>query len=686
MSDANDKLYEQTEMINHQDCDHNETLSNQMHVLDKRVRELRCMYRISDLAALPGISLNAMIQGIVDLMPSSWQYPEITCARIIYGDCEYKTNHFRTTDWSLKSDIVAGNDKIGAVEVYYLDKMPEIDEGPFLEEERTLIEAVAKRLGETIQYKETRDRLKILERAVENSLDGIVVCDINGNIKYTNSAWETMHGYDKNSGSADHLSHYFNSSQIDEEVTPLLVNLINDVTHEREIWHTRKDGTVFPTLMSCAKMVDEDDNSVEIVAVTRDITERKHATEEHARLASIIDQAAEIIIITDLDGFIEYVNPAFELVTGYKSDEIIGINYETLANGTDKGIFHKEIQSILKHGVTWSGQLAHRKKNGKFYNEEVSVLPIKDPSGTIINYVSIGRDVTEQLTLERQLRQAQKLESIGQLSAGIAHEINTPMQYVGDNTEFLSYSIEKILDLTKKYGDLFQSVRDGEIKADKVKSVEDALQETNIEQISTMVDDAIKESLEGINRVVEIVKAMKDFSHMGSGEKTVIDINKAIKSTVTIARNEWKYVSELETDLDSSIPGVNCIPGEINQVILNLITNAAHTIGKQLGDKSAEKGLIKISTRLDGDWVEIRCKDTGTGIPLKIQDRIFDPFFTTKEVGKGTGQGLSIAHSVITEKHGGSITFETQQGKGTCFIVRLPLKSDEDELEAEDSE
>lgn len=686
MSDANDEFYEQAEMINHQDCDHNETLSNHMHVLDQHVRALRCMYRISDLAVLPGISLNEMIQGIVEVIPSSWQYPEITCARVIYGDSEYITNHFRSTDWSLKSDIVAGDNIIGVVEVYYLDKMPEIDEGPFLDEERTLIDAIAGRLGETIQYKKTRDRLKILERAVEHSLDGIVVSDINGNIKYTNSAWETMHGYDKKNPSADHLSRYFNRSQIDEEVKPLLADLMNDVTYEGEIWHTRKDGTTFPTFMSCTRMVDEDDNSVDIVAVARDITERKRVAEEHTRLASIIDQAAEIIIITDLDGNIEYVNQAFEIVTDYKSDEIIGINYGTLANGTHKGIFDKEILSTLKQGVAWSGQLVHRKKNGKLYDEEVSVLPIKDPSGAIINYVSIGRDVTEQLSLERQLRQAQKLESIGQLSAGIAHEINTPMQYVGDNTEFLSFSIKKILDLTKKYGDLFQSVRDGEIKADKVKIVEEALQDTNIEQISTMVDDAIKESLEGISRVVEIVKAMKDFSHMGSGEKKTIDINKAIKSTITIARNEWKYVSELETDFDSSIPGVNCIPGEMNQVILNLITNAAHAIGKHLGDKSAEKGLIKISTRLDGDWVEIRCSDTGTGIPVKIQDRIFDPFFTTKEVGKGTGQGLSIAHSVITEKHAGTITFETEQGRGTCFIVRLPLKSDEDELEAEDSE
>ena len=169
---------------------------------------------------------------------------------------------------------------------------------------------------------------------------------------------------------------------------------------------------------------------------------------------------------------------------------------------------------------------------------------------------------------------------------------------------------------------------------------------------------------------------MKDFSHPGTKEKIDLDLNRAIDSTITVARNEWKYVADLETDYDSSLTKVSCLPGEFNQVILILIVNAAHAIAdviEKSGEKSGpEKGRIKVQTRKCPEWDEVRIQDTGSGIPEKIQARIFDPFFTTKEIGKGTGQGLAIARSVIVDKHGGTIHFETEQGKGTTFVIRLP--------------
>jgi len=166
---------------------------------------------------------------------------------------------------------------------------------------------------------------------------------------------------------------------------------------------------------------------------------------------------------------------------------------------------------------------------------------------------------------------------------------------------------------------------------------------------------------------------MKEFSHPGSKEKIPVDINKAIETTITVARNEWKYVAEIETDFDEELPLVMCMPDEFNQVILNIITNAAYAIGKIVGDGSNGKGIIKISTHYEGESTEIRISDTGTGIPAEIRNKIFDPFFTTKEIGKGTGQGLAISHSVITEKHGGTIDFKTTEGKGTMFIIQLPI-------------
>jgi signal transduction histidine kinase len=166
---------------------------------------------------------------------------------------------------------------------------------------------------------------------------------------------------------------------------------------------------------------------------------------------------------------------------------------------------------------------------------------------------------------------------------------------------------------------------------------------------------------------------MKEFSHPGTKEKIPLNLNHAIDSTITVARNEWKYVAEVETDFDPLLPLVPCLPGEFNQVILNMIVNAAHAIDDANRKRGQEKGRINIQTLNCPKWAEIRIGDTGLGIPVEIRNRIFDPFFTTKEIGKGTGQGLAIAHSVVVDKHGGSIHFETEEGKGTTFVIRLPL-------------
>jgi len=194
-----------------------------------------------------------------------------------------------------------------------------------------------------------------------------------------------------------------------------------------------------------------------------------------------------------------------------------------------------------------------------------------------------------------------------------------------------------------------------------------------MEYLADEVPKAVQQGLEGVGRVASIVSAMKEFSHPGAKEKAHVDLNHAIETTVTIARNEWKYVADTELDLDPQLPPVPCLPGEFNQVILNLIINAAHAIADVVGDGSRGKGTITITTRRQNNEAEIRIQDTGKGIPEKARDRVFDPFFTTKAVGKGTGQGLAIAHSVVVDKHGGSIAFETAEGKGTEFVIRLPL-------------
>jgi signal transduction histidine kinase/HAMP domain-containing protein len=280
-------------------------------------------------------------------------------------------------------------------------------------------------------------------------------------------------------------------------------------------------------------------------------------------------------------------------------------------------------------------------------------------------------DITQQRKLESDLQQAQKLESVGRLASGVAHEINTPVQFITDNVHFLR-------DTTADLMNLIQSLRaSNQLVLDGAPSLEAAAAAVEIEtsiDLAFLTDDmpkAYKGCIDGLKRVAIIVRSMKEFAHPDATEMTDIDINRAIESTLVIASNEYKYLAEMETHL-GEIPAVLCHAGEVNQAVLNIIVNAAHAIGDVVKD-SGKLGKITVSTRQDGDSVVISITDTGGGIPDHIRARIFDPFFTTKEVGKGTGQGLAIARSVMVDKHGGDLTMETKVGVGTTFHMRLPI-------------
>jgi signal transduction histidine kinase len=282
-------------------------------------------------------------------------------------------------------------------------------------------------------------------------------------------------------------------------------------------------------------------------------------------------------------------------------------------------------------------------------------------------------DVTAQKRMEVQLQQAQKLESIGQLAAGIAHEINTPIQFIGDNLTFLLGAFRSVIDLLEPFQALLEQQGQGGRGPESVSAVRQALDQADPEFLKEDVPKAIQQSLDGVSRVAKIVNAMKEFSHPGSATRTPFDLNHAIESTALVCHNEWKYVAEMEFDFDPRLHSVPCFPDQFNQVMLNLIINAAHAIGDSLAETPGGKGRIRIRTRVLEDVAEIRVEDTGTGIPEAIRSRIFDPFFTTKPLGKGTGQGLAIAYSVIVEQHGGTISVASDPGKGATFILRLPL-------------
>jgi len=298
------------------------------------------------------------------------------------------------------------------------------------------------------------------------------------------------------------------------------------------------------------------------------------------------------------------------------------------------------------------------------------------PSLDAIDRVIALRDITSLVTMEQQISQTQKLEAVGQLAAGIAHEINTPTQYVGSNIEFLDEAFADIKELVDVLIKQLNSAKEKSLCPELISELEEKLDEIDWPYLLEEIPKAIHQSRDGVHRVTSIVRAMKEFSHPGSKDKESLNLNHIINTTVTVARNEWKCVAEVELDLDPDLPQIPLLADEMGQVILNMLVNAAQAIGEKLGQNPAgDKGKITITTRKSENSVELHICDTGQGIPEKARPRIFDPFYTTKKVGKGTGQGLAISHDVIVDKHGGTIHFESEEGKGTHFVITLPLHS-----------
>jgi signal transduction histidine kinase len=280
-------------------------------------------------------------------------------------------------------------------------------------------------------------------------------------------------------------------------------------------------------------------------------------------------------------------------------------------------------------------------------------------------------DVTEVRRLARELTAAQKLESIGRLAAGVAHEINTPVQFVSDNVQFVRTALSDLDAVIAAHRALHATLPPAGDSADALRQIVELEDSADIDYLMENLPLALDSALEGLGRIATIVRSMKVFAHPDQAQKTEADLNQAIRSTLVVARNEYKYVARIDADY-GELPPVPCHPGEINQVVLNLLINAAHAIGDVVAG-TGELGVITLRTRCSGDFVEISIGDSGTGIPESIRDKIFDPFFTTKSVGVGTGQGLAIARSIIVNKHGGSLRFESEHGKGTTFYIRLPL-------------
>ena len=397
--------------------------------------------------------------------------------------------------------------------------------------------------------------------------------------------------------------------------------------------------------------------------------ERERFEQVYQQNIRLIDQMSSAAIGIDNNDKVTHWNHQAEEYFGLKKQDAMFSNLFHLKLNCDWPVIISHLYDSLNDKITTERFDVGYKRDDSDKDRMLStaVTPFVEPNGTYSGYLLLMDDITEKKHMEKRLQQSMYLESIGQLSAGIAHEINTPMQYISDNLNFLQ---ESFSDVARAINYIKKSLLNKTLDEEKLESI---FKEADIEYLSEELPLAFSQTTEGVKRVCLIVKAMKEYSHPNSEEKVATNINHCIESTITISKHTWKYHSDMETILDPELPDVMCHPGPFNEVILNIVVNAADAIKDRIeNDKTIEKGKITIQTIKKDDFAQIRISDTGGGIPESIQQKIFDPFFTTKAVGKGTGQGLALSYSIIKERHNGELHFETVPGESTTFILQLP--------------
>jgi len=536
-------------------------------------------------------------------------------------------------------------------------------------------------------------RLALVATYTDNA---VVIADPDGVIEWVNQAFTTMTGYTRDEAIGRRRSDLLDCPEaVEERLADLFVDVHKGLDAEFE---TRdRHGRSYWLSLEVRPIV-EDGAVVRLVGVERDVTARR-ASEEHEREASrrvaalaealaaekallsgVISTIPHLVYWKDSSDRYAGANAAFlQWRGGLHESALLGRTEQEVNSATDLSV---HLQAI-EHEVSESGQavidrhLPVTGADGRPASLLLSVLPQPGIDGAAGGLIGVGADVTHLKDLEHQLAQAQRLESIGQLAAGIAHEINTPVQFVADNVRYVADSFAGLVPALRSLGQAPAPASRPEY-AEFCAQVQASLAGIDLAFLADEVPMALEESLEGLTRIAQIVIAMKEFSHPGVSSAAA-DLNRAVETTAQVSRNEWKYLATLDLDLDPAVGLVNCHQGEVKQVVLNMIVNAAHAIQqRQAASDDQTPGTISIATSRTGDTVQITIADDGIGMDPATTQRVFDPFFTTKDVGKGTGQGLSLAHSTVVQKHNGTIVVDSVRGAGTTFTITLPAPRDLD--------
>ncbi|MFC5730639.1 MULTISPECIES: sensor histidine kinase [Nocardioides] len=381
---------------------------------------------------------------------------------------------------------------------------------------------------------------------------------------------------------------------------------------------------------------------------------------------TIVDGAGAVVFHLDQADRLVSLTPTWSKLSGFGVVRSVGARLEDFLSSSERDAFGAWLAQVRSEPVPPLAQYRLRRLAGDEVMVEVLARPLVDEGGRVLGVVGVMVDVTERYAQEVETQHRQRLEALGRLSAGLAHEINTPIQFVGDNTRFLAEAYSPILTLVRGYRAMLDPEAESAPWAERHAQIQRLEAVADIEYLAREVPSAIQQSLDGVERVASLVRAMKTFSHPGTDAQSPADLNDALRATVTVARNQFRYIAEARLEL-GELPPVTCSIADLNQVFLNVVVNAADAI-----EEKGEPGTITVITRQDGTDALIAVTDTGAGVPERLQRQIFEPFFTTKQVGRGTGQGLALVRAVV-DRHGGRVSVHSTPGLGTTFTIRIPI-------------
>ena len=589
---------------------------------------------------------------------------------------------------------------------------PDFDIGPGLRELKNEIGDFARSFHELIKnLRETTISKSYFESILTTSNDAFISIDENSSIVEWNPAAERMFGWFRREAVEKQLTDTIIPAQYRERHAAGLKRFLDTgegkvLGKTLELSALHRDGHEFPIEITIWAL--RRGKKYQFNAFIRDVTERKKTETQRNQLAAGLHAVQDTVMITDIEGVIEYVNPAFERVTGYGAAEAVGRKPNILKSGAQDREFYRTQWETMLSGKVWTAVVANRKKDGTLFTCEQSVIPITDASGRIINFVGVLHDITKRREMENrliesnrdlidrekalhsmfkdlqeahenlkqsqnQLLQSEKMASVGQLAAGVAHEINNPMGFISNNMEILEQYIADYAKVLKMTDQLKESVAGGNLEEAKsiVEEINKLKEEINLDYIIDDTRKLLQHNRNGIERVQKIVTDLRTFSREDKNVMERVKIEDVIEGILTIVHSEIKYKARLEKDYGDT-PLIDCSPQRLGQVLINLLVNALHALpDRQAGIEGT--GTIEIKTYKQDEFVCVDVRDTGKGIPPEILNKIFDPFFTTKPTGQGTGLGLSVSYEII-KKHNGRITVRSKVGEGTTFTVMLPLK------------